>query len=183
MNTNKKVIQLGLVLFLLNMAIFFLLFFLFSTQGSISEANYFHYSVIICCFILPVIYAGVGFYSSYSSAKIEPLHFGLIWKLTFMPMFIGGLLSLISIFVFFNTTGSWAEDSLQRGWYEFKLSNLDPELMDEKESELAMSMDKMTDLTINIFRLRMFFLSFTLILFYNFFISTIFAVFLKNRRV
>jgi|26BtaG_2_1085354.scaffolds.fasta_scaffold00012_51 hypothetical protein len=191
MNNNKKIIQVGLLLFGITMALFFLLFFLFSTQGSMSEAQYFNYSAVICCFILPTIYAGVGFYSPYSSAKKEVLHFGQVWRLSFLPMFIGGLLSMASIFVFFNTNGGWAEDSLQRGWHDLMFETFEPALMDEtldaeETAELEVKMtqlEKMTDLSVNLFSWKIFFISFSFILFFYFLISTIFAVFLKNRRV
>ncbi|MDD3772422.1 MAG: DUF4199 family protein [Weeksellaceae bacterium] len=179
MNTNKKIIQVGIGLFLITMSIFFLLFYLFSTNAGISEAQYFNYSALISCFLLPAVYAGLGFYSSYSTAKTRILHFGEVWKLTFLPMFIGGFSSLALIFLFFNKAGAWAEDALQRGWYDLMTENPNPEFM-EKNGELV---EKMTDASINIFSLKIFFISFSVVVFYYFFISTIFAVFLRNRRV
>lgn len=179
MNTNKSSIRFGLILAFLTIAIFLTLYFLFSTQGTISEVQYFNYSALINCFLLPAIYAIGGFYNSYSFAKIQPLSFGQAWKLTFLPMFIGGLISLGFIFIFFNTTGAWVEDSLQRGWYELMTANPNPDFM-EKNGEFV---ENMNDLSINMFTTKVFFLSFSAIIFFYFLISSIFAVFLKNRRV
>ncbi|MGB6083526.1 DUF4199 family protein [Moheibacter sp.] len=179
MNTNRQIIRLGMLLFLITMSIFFLLIFLFSTQGKISDAQYFNYSAMINCFVLPGLYAGIGFYSTYIVAKKRPVSFRQAWQLSFLPMFLGGILSLASIFIFFNTSGVWAEDSLQRGWYDLMTSNPNPEFM-EKNGEFVKSM---TDLSINMFTWKVFFLSFSVIIFFYFLISSIFAVFFKNRRV
>lgn len=179
MNSNQKNIRLGLLLATITLLLFFGLFIVFSIQGKMSEADYFNYSALANCFVMPALYAGFGLYSSYSSAKIQPLTFTQAWKLTFSPMFIGGLLSLGIIFIFFNTAGSWAEDSLQRGWYELMTANPNPEFM-EKNGEFVTGM---TDLSINMFTWKVFLLSFSAILFFYFLISSIFAVFLKNRRV
>jgi|SRR5690606_5834797 len=179
MNANKQIIRLGIALFLITMLLFFLLIFLFSTRGSISEAQFFNYSALINCFALPGIYAGMGFYSAFKVAKIRPISFRQSWQLSFMPMFIGGFLSLAAIFIFFNTNGSWAEDSLQRGWYDLVMSNPNQDFM-EKNGDFVKNM---TDLKINMFTWKTFFLSFSVILFFYFLISSIFAVFFKNRHI
>lgn len=179
MNANKQLIRFGIALFLLTMLLFFLLIFLFSTQGSISEAQFFNYSALINCFVLPGLYAGMGFYSAFKIAKQRPISFRQAWQLSFVPMFIGGLLSLAAIFIFFNTSGSWAEDSLQRGWHDLVMSNPNQEFM-EKNGDFVKNM---TDLKINMFTWKTFFLSFSVILFFYFLISSIFAVFFKNRQI
>lgn len=176
---NQRNIKFGIALYFITMLLFFGLLFIFSTRGEMSEAQYFNYSVIICCFVLPLLYAIVGLYNVYLSVCEQPLGRRSIWKLSFLPMFTGGLLSLATIFIFFDTTGSWAEDSLQRGWYELMTSNPNPEFM-EKNGELVKAM---TDLNINMFSLKVFFISFSVILFFYFLISSIFAIFLKNRRL
>lgn len=176
---NQRNLKFGIGLYVVTMILFFGLLFLFSTQGSMTEAQYFNYSILISCFLLPVLYAGVGFYNIYLSAKVEPLGHRQIWKLAFLPMVMGGLLSLGTIFIFFNTSGEWAEDSLQRGWYDLMTSNPNPDFM-EKNGELVKAM---TDLNINMFTTKIFFISFSLILFFYFLISFIFAIFLKNRRL
>lgn len=177
MNANPKIIRFGLLLFASTMALFFLLLFVFSMTGSMTEAQYFNYSALICCFGLPVLYGGVAFYSVFSTAKVRPLGMKQAWLLSFVPMFMGGLLSNASIFIFFNTSGKWAADSLQRGWFNLITANPDPEFLEESQELLS----TMADLSINLFSLRNFFLSFSFIIFFYFLISFIFAVFFKNK--
>ncbi len=179
MNTNRQMIRLGITLFFITILLFFLLIFLFSTQGRITDAEFFNYSALINCFVFPGLYAGFGFYSAYTVAKQRIISFRQAWQLSFVPMFIGGLLSLGAIFLFFNTSGNWAEDSLQRGWYDLMTSNPNPEFM-EKNGEFVKNM---TDLKINMFTSKVFFLAFSVIIFFYFLISSIFAVFFKNRRI
>lgn len=179
MDIPQKTFKLGLILFAINILLFFGLLFLFSTQGSITEAQYFNYSVLISCFLLPALYASVAFYSVYSEAKLQPLHYKKIWRLAFIPMFVGGFLSMSSIFVFFNSSGSWAQDSLQRGWLDLMTANPNPEF-EEKNQELI---NAMSDLSVNLFSLKNFFIFFSIVLFFYFLISTIFAIFIKNRRI
>ncbi|HLV23223.1 MAG TPA: DUF4199 domain-containing protein [Moheibacter sp.] len=161
------------------MGIFFLLIFIFSTRGNITDAQYFNYSALINCFVLPGLYVIIGFYSIFKIARQRQLSFRQAWQLSFLPMFIGGLLSLVCIFIYFNTAGSWAEDSLQRGWFDLMTANPNPEFM-EKNGEMVKAM---TNSEINMFTWKTFFISFSVILFFYFLISSIFAVFFKNRRI
>jgi len=179
MNANRLIIRTGLILFFVTIVLFFALYFAFSLRGTISDADYFNYSASINCFVMPALYAGFGFYTIFCGAKIQPLTFGQGWKLAFLPQFIGGLLSLAFIFIFFNTAGSWAEDSLQRGWYDLMTANPNPEFM-EKNSE---TIKAMANSETNMFTWKTFLISFSVILFFYFLISSIFAVFLKNRRI
>ncbi|HUH35914.1 MAG TPA: DUF4199 domain-containing protein [Moheibacter sp.] len=179
MNNQQKIIRQGLILFVVTMALFFLLFYYFSTKGSVSESDYFNYSAMISCFVLPALYAGMAFYTVFSTARKQVLEFGQAWRMSFLTMFIGGFLSLGSIFIFFNTIGSWAEDSLQRGWYDLMTANPNPEFMEKNEAIVQ----QMFDSSINMFTLKVFFISFAVVLFYYLMISFIFATFFKNRRV
>jgi len=179
MNYSHLIWKLGGILFLVTIGLFLALYFIFSTQGSISEADYFNYSSLINCFAMPALYAGIGFYSIFRAAKKQPLTFGKGFRQAFLPQFIGGLLSLAFIFIFFNTIGSWAEDSLQRGWYSLIEANPNQEFM-EKNGEFV---EGMKNLDFNMFTFRTFTVAFMTILFFYVLISTIFAVFLKNRKV
>lgn len=179
MNLNHLTLRLGIFLFLATVALFLLLFFAFSTNGNISEADYFNYSSLANCFIMPALYAGVGFFSAYSTAKQHPVSFRQGFRLAFLPQFIGGLLSLAFIFIFFNTSGAWAEDSLQRGWYDLMTQNPNPEFMEENKEFIK----GMADLSHNMFTFRNFSIAFMVILFFYILISTIFAVFLRNRKI
>lgn len=175
----NKNLRVGINLFFVTLVLFFLLLIVFSTFGKITEAQYFNFSVIISCFALPAIYAGFGFFNIYKEITVQPLGFRKIWQLSFLPMFIGGFLSISAIFIFFNTAGKWVEDSLQRGWYDMMTANPNPEFM-KKNGELIKAM---TNPEINMFSIKVYFISFSFILFFYILISIIFAVFLKNRRL
>lgn len=179
MNQKLSLVKIGFLLFLITIAIFLGMYFIFSTNGKISDADYFNYSALINCFVLPALYAGFGFFAAVRAVKVQPLKFGKVFIQAFVPQVIGGFLSLGFIFIFLNTTGSWAEDSLQRGWFELTTSNPNPEFM-EKNKDFVSSMG---DMSINMFTWKVFFISFSLILFFYFLISIIFAIFLKNRRI
>lgn len=183
MKMNQKIARLGMFLFLSTMALFFLLFYLFSTRGSISDADYFNYSALICSFILPPLYAGVAFYGVYTSAKIKVLNFQEALRLSFIPMFVGGLISLGAIFTFFNTTGSWAEDSLQRGLVELRYSGIDEETWKEEGEKIEMEKAIISDLDYNLFDGKNFFIYFSMILFYYLMVSLLFAQLFKNRVI
>lgn len=178
MNFSRLTFQFGISLFLVTIGLFLILYYIFSTNGNISDADYFNYSALINCFIMPALYAGFGFFSIYSAAKKQPLSFGQGFRSAFFPQFIGGLLSLIFIFIFFNTVGSWAEDSLQRGWYDLMTANPNPEFM-EKNSGIVKGM---SESSYNMFTFRTFTVALMTILFFHVMISTIFAIFLKNRK-
>ena len=179
MNFNRTTLRLGVFLCLATIVLFLLLFFVFSTNGNITEADYFNYSSLVNCFVMPPLYAGIGFYSAYSNAKIQALSFSQGFRHAFLPQFIGGLLSLSFIFIFFNTVGSWAEDSLQRGWYDLITQSPNPEFMEENKDFV----EGMADLSHNMFTFRNFTIVFMAILFFYVMISTIFAVFLRNRKI
>lgn len=179
MKLSRLTLQLGILLFITTIALFLTLFFVFSTNGQMTEADYFNYSSLINCFLMPPIFAGVGFYSAYSQAKKQSLSFSQGFKYAFFPQFIGGLLGLGFIFIFFNTIGAWAEDSLQRGWYDLMVQNPNPEFMEANKEFIK----GMTDMSHNLFTFRNFTIAFMIILFFYVLISTIFAVFLRNRNI
>lgn len=183
MKINQKIAKLAMVLFIITMALFFLLFYLFSTRGDITDADYFNYSAIICSFILPPIYAGVAFYGVYGSAKKEVLSFQKALKLGFIPMFVGGLLSLASIFIFFNTTGEWAQDSLKRGLVELRYGNIDEQTMLEEGDKIMAEKEAISNMEYNLFSGKNFFIYYSMILFYYLVIGVLFAQLFKNKRV
>lgn len=179
MNLNQLTFRLGGILAIVTLILFFGLYVIFSMNAKITDADYFNYSSLINCFVLPAIYASVGFYSIFKRAKINPVTFGQGFKYAFLPQAIGGFISLGIIFIFLNTSGQWVEDSLQRGWYNLMMQNPNPEFL-EKNKEFV---ESMKDTSINMFTGKVFFYAFSMILFFYLLISSIFAVFFKNRRV
>ena len=106
--------MLGLVLFGATMLIFFTVYFFFS------GVNYFETSMIANAFILPIFYAGVAFWSVKSEWNVRKLGFKDGFKRAFMPMFLGGFFSVISIFIFLNYVDTDAKDLLN---YQFVQTN------------------------------------------------------------
>lgn len=176
---KNKVYKLAGILFVVTLLLFFGLYFAFATSAKISDENYFNYSWLINSFALPFIYTGVSFYGCYTTAKKEPMKLSTAYKTAFLPMFFGGFLSLAVIFIFLNNGGSWAQDSLQRGWYDMITANPNPEFI-EANKEL---LENMKNPEYKLFTFRNFLMAFSVILFFYFMISIIFAIFFKNRRV
>lgn len=179
MNSNHLTFRLAGFLILATLLLFFGLYVAFSLNVQITDSDYFNYSTIINCFVLPALYVGVGFYSSFVRAKKQPLTYGQGFKYAFVPQVIGGFVSLAVIFIFFNTTGEWAEDSLQRGWYDLVMENPNPEFIETNKEFI----ESMSDTSINMFTGKVFFYSFSVIMFFYLMISAIFGVFFKNRRI
>jgi len=94
---TKSPTTLGIILFVATMAIFFVVYAFFS------GVNYFDISLKANAFILPVLYAGAAFWSvkSYYDTH-RTVTFKDAFKRAFVPMFIGGFLSVVSIYAYLN---------------------------------------------------------------------------------
>src|SRR5690625_7721437 len=73
-------------------------------------------------------------------------------------MCVGGLLSLASIFIFFNTTGEWAQDSLKRGLVELRYGNIDEQTMLEEGDKIMAEKEIISNLEYNLFSGKNFFI-------------------------
>ncbi|WP_407405218.1 DUF4199 domain-containing protein [Chryseobacterium sp.] len=111
---TKNPFILGILLFGATMLIFFVVYFFFS------GINYFETSMIINAFALPVLYAGTAFWSVKTAWNKKRLNFKEAFQKSFVPMFVGGLLSVISIFTFLNFVDRDAKDLLN---YQFVQTN------------------------------------------------------------
>lgn len=103
----KNVYGVGFVLFIATMLVFFgAYFFAYDT-------NYFNTSLILNAFVLPAIYTFAAYFSVNSLKKQKGvLSFKDAFGRAFQPMFIGGLLSIVSIFGFLNYGDTDAKDTL-----------------------------------------------------------------------
>ncbi len=111
---TKNLFTLGIALFGATMLIFFVVYFFFS------GINYFETSMVTNAFILPILYAATAFWSVKSAWNSRRLNFKEAFKRAFIPMFVGGFLSVISIFVFFNYVDTDARDLIN---YQFVQTN------------------------------------------------------------
>lgn len=119
---TKSPSTLGIILFIATMIIFFIVYYFFS------GINYFDTTLKVNAFLLPVLYAGTAFWSvkSYwNNYKI--VSFREAFKRAFVPMFIGGILSVFSMYVFLNFADTDAKKLLNYQYVERQRSELDKE--------------------------------------------------------
>ena len=124
---TKNLFTLGMALFGATMLIFFVVYFFFS------GINFFETSMIINAFILPILYVFVAFWSVKTAWNIKKLNFKEAFKRAFVPMFIGGFLSMTSICIFLNFVDTDARDLLN---YQFVQENK-KKLDDTYKEEMA----------------------------------------------
>jgi len=123
---TKSPVTLGILLFGATMLIFFVVYWFFS------GITYFETSMIVNAFILPVLYAGTAFWSVKSRWNNHRLGFKEAFKRAFVPMFVGGFLSVASIFVFLNFVDTDAKKLLNYQFVQTNKKKLDDTYKAEK---------------------------------------------------
>ena len=114
--------RIGIMLFAVTVLLFFGLYFL----GA--DIHYFERTMKINSFVMPALYALGGFYSVYTYKKVEPeLGFREGFRKAFIPMFLGGLLSVVTIFSFLNFIDPAAKDLLNYQYIERQKTELNNE--------------------------------------------------------
>ena len=104
------------------MIIFFVAYYFFS------GINYFDTSLKINAFVLPVLYAGTAFWSVKSFwNKNRVVTFKDAFSRAFIPMFIGGILSIFSIYAFLNFVDMDAKKLLNYQYVQRQKTELDTE--------------------------------------------------------
>lgn len=123
--TTKSPVNLGLILFAITMVIFFIVFYFFG--GS----QYYEVTLKVNSFILPILYCGVAFFSVRDFWKNHSeVRFKEAYKRAFVPMFVGGILSFIGIFIFLNFVNTDAKDLLNYQYVERQKQELNKEYKD-----------------------------------------------------
>ncbi|MBK1896814.1 DUF4199 domain-containing protein [Chryseobacterium paridis] len=118
---TKSPSTLGIILFIATMIVFFIAYYFFS------GIHYFDTSLKINAFVLPVIYAATAFWSVKSHWNNHKMGFREAFKRSFVPMFIGGILSIFSIYAFLNFVDTDAKKLLNYQYVERQKSELDSE--------------------------------------------------------
>lgn len=119
---TKNPANLGLILFGITMLIFFVVYYFFA------GIHFFDISLKVNAFVFPILYCAVGFASVRNFWKENNgIHFKEAFKRAFYPMFIGGLFSMSSIFVFLNFVDIGAKDLLNHQYIARQKSELDNE--------------------------------------------------------
>ncbi|KFF01083.1 hypothetical protein IX39_10825 [Chryseobacterium formosense] len=123
----KSPTTLGIILFIATMIIFFVVYSFFS------GIEYFDTTLKVNAFVLPLIYAVTAFWSVKSRWNTHKMGFREAFKRAFVPMFIGGILSIVSIFTFLNYIDTDAKKLLNYQYVTRQKSELDKEYKSAKK--------------------------------------------------
>ena len=187
----KNVYGVGFLLFIATMLIFFSMYFF----GM--NVDYFSNSMLLNAFLLPAVYVG-GAFLSVNAAKKEgiPMGFRAVFGHAFKPMFIGGLLSVVTMFLFLNFVDKDAKDLLNyqyidrqktelKNEYEKAKSTLDkPEEKAELEKKYRERLKSFSPEMIkdkDMFSFRQFTYYFGAIMVFYVILSVFFASFFRSR--
>lgn len=187
----KNVYAVGFTLFIATMVLFFGLYFF----GM--NVDYFNNSLLMNAFLLPALYLA-GAYVSVNSLRKEGVKIGFrdAFGRAFKPMFVGGLLSVLSIFAFLNFMDKDAKDLLNFQYIERQKTELKNEYQkarlhlttDEEKAELdqnyknrllSFSPEMVKDK--DMFSFRQFTYYFAAILVFYVILSTFFGSFFRSR--
>ena len=115
----KNVYAVGFMLFIATMVVFFGMYFF----GM--NVDYFNNSMLLNAFLLPVVYVAGAYYSVSSAKKLGfTMGFRAVFGRAFKPMFIGGLFSMLTMFVFLNFVDKDAKDLLNFQYVERQKTEL-----------------------------------------------------------
>lgn len=125
---TRNVYVVGLMVFILIMIAFF------TTNIFFRNVDYYKNSISLSAFLLPFIFALGAFLSvtSYSRYK-KALSFKEAYGRAFIPMFMGGFLSLLSIFIYINYIDTATKDLLNYQYIESFKSSLEEEYQQSKQ--------------------------------------------------
>ena len=123
----KSISGIGLMIYAATMLIFFGLYFF----GM--NTDYFNNSLLLNAFLLPAVYLA-GAYYSVDIWKKEggKMNFTSVFGRSFKPMFIGGLLSILTMFAFLNFADQEAKNLLNYQYIERQKTELNNEYQKAK---------------------------------------------------
>ncbi|GAA4166137.1 hypothetical protein GCM10022217_39410 [Chryseobacterium ginsenosidimutans] len=125
---TKSPSTLGIILFIATMIIFFVVYTFFS------GINYFDISLKANAFVLPLIYAGAAFWSVKTFwNNHKEVSFKQAFKRSFVPMFIGGILSIFSIYAFLNFADTDAKKLLNYQYVTRQKAEMDKEYVSARK--------------------------------------------------
>jgi len=125
---TKSPTTFGIILFIATMIVFFVVYAFFS------GINYFDISLKVNAFGLPILYALIAFWSVKSHWNNNRyVNFKEAFRRAFYPMFIGGFLSIISIFLFLNFIDMDAKKLLNYQYIERQRTELNAEYTSAKK--------------------------------------------------
>lgn len=118
----RNVYVIGLMMFIAVMIAFFV------TNIFFRDVQYYRNSIMLSSFLLPFIFAVGAFFSvtSYSKFK-KKISFKEAYGRAFIPMFVGGALSIFSIFSYINYVDTDTKDLLNYQYIESYKNSLEEE--------------------------------------------------------
>lgn len=125
---TKNVYAVGFVAFIVIMIAFFV------TNIFFRDVNYYRTSIVLNAFLVPLVLAIGAFFSvtTYSRYKKE-ITFKEAFGRAFLPMFVGGLLSVITIFVYITYVDKDTKDLLNYQYIESYERSLEEEYAKAKQ--------------------------------------------------
>lgn len=124
----KNVYVIGIMIFTVIMLVFF------TTNIFFRDVNYYRNAITLNAFLLPIIFAIGAFLSvtTYSRWK-KRLTFKEAYGRAFVPMFVGGFLSIGSIFFYINYVDRETKDLLNHQYIESFKTSLEEEYQKSKK--------------------------------------------------
>lgn len=123
---TKNPVIIGLVLYGITMLLFFGVYYFFA------NANYWDTSMKINAFGLTFIYGITAFISTYWLRKGTRITYPQAFKQSFVTLFVGGFLSMASMFLFLNYVDTSARDLLNYQYIQTELNNLEEAYQKQK---------------------------------------------------
>lgn len=125
---SKNVYVIGLMIFIV------IMFAFFTTNIFFRDVDYFRNSIKLSAFLLPFIFALGAFISVSSYSKFKKvLSFKEAYGRAFIPMFVGGLLSVITMFTYINYFDKDTKDLLNYQYIESFRNGLEEEYAQAKK--------------------------------------------------
>ena len=116
---TKNVSGVGLMIYGATMLAFFAMYFF----GM--NTDYFNNSLLVNAFVLPAVYLACAYYSvNYIKKQCIPMSFADVFGRAFKPMFVGGILSILTMFLFLNFVDKDAKDLLNFQYVERQKTEL-----------------------------------------------------------
>ena len=132
---TKNPLKVGFILFGITMLTFFIVYYFFA------NANYWNTTMQVNAFGMTFLYVVAGFISTYWLREGTRITYPQAFKQTFLTLFTGGILSMLSIFLFLNYVDTDARDMLNHQYIQTEIKNLD-EAYAQKKVEVANHIDR-----------------------------------------
>lgn len=188
---TKSVYGIGILLFVATMLIFFAMYFF----GM--NTDYFNNSLLLNAFLMPAVYLAGAYYSVHTEKqKGIPMGFRDVFGRAFKPMFVGGFLSIITMWLFLNFADPVAKDLLNYQYIERQKTELNKEYikaktglkdeaakaeLDQKYHQRLESFSPEMVKDKDMFTFRQFTYYFAAILVFYVILSTFFGSFFRNK--